>query len=94
MKKIVQQVGKRLIRQVGKYIIEMSSEEITEDNFFKHSVWVKIQGKDYNYIQACELSYHMAKVFRYSENEEEISQILKLYIGNLKFRISRVEEIL
>lgn len=85
---------KRVIRQIGKYIIEISSEEITEDNFFKHSVWIKIQGKDYNYIQASELSYYMAKIFRYSEKEEKISQILKLYIENLKFRISRVEEIL
>lgn len=82
------------LRKVGKYIIEMSSEEITRDNFFKHSVWIKTPEVDYNYIQASELSYYMAKVFRYSEKEEEIRQVLKLHIENLKFRLSKVEEIL
>lgn len=86
---------KRMIRNVGKYIIELSSsEDITEYNFFKYSVWISIQSKDYSYIQVSELSFHIAKIFRYSEKEEEIRQALELYIENLRFRISRIEEML
>lgn len=86
---------KRVLRKIGKYIIEISSSEITTDNFFKHSVWIKIQGESYySYIIAGELTWDMAKTFRYSEEEKEIHQALELYMENLKFKISKLEKLL
>lgn len=82
----------RIRREVGKYTIEVSSNEINKDNFFKYSVY--FISEDSIYIDGRELSLDMAKVFRYSNEEEKVRQALKMYIENLKFRIARTEQIL
>lgn len=82
----------RIRRKVGKYTIEVSSNEINGDNFFKYSVY--FISEDSVYIDGSELSLDMASTFRYSNNEEEVRQALKMYIENLKFRITRTEQIL
>lgn len=82
----------RIRRKVGKYTIEVSSNEINRDNFFKYSVY--FISEDSVYIDGSELSLDMASTFRYSNNEEEVRQALKMYIENLKFRITRTEQIL
>lgn len=79
-------------REVGKFIIRVTDNEITAENFFKHSV--AILEPNFVYIDKSNLDYYSAKTLRYSDNEEEIKQVIKTYISNLKFRISELEKLL
>lgn len=81
-------------RKVGKYTIEMTAEEITVDNFFKHSIDVKAEGTGFVHFPKEDVCLFMSQTLRYSENEKEIREVIKEYICVLKNRIGYMEELL
>lgn len=81
-----------MIRKVGKYTIKTTDEEVTTDNFFKYSV--TILEPDFISINRDDLCLWFAQVFRYSNKEQEITDVLKGHILNLKFRITELEKLI
>lgn len=65
-------------RIIGKYTIQCTNEEITLNNFFKHDIF--IESVFPITIHRGELYYHQAKIFRYSNDEKKITDVLNRII--------------
>ena len=63
-------------RRVGKYTIQCTKDDISVNNYFKHDFVVESE-TTFSIIHKNELFLHQAKVLRYCNKEEQITDILK-----------------
>ena len=63
-------------RRVGKYTIQCTKDDISVNNYFKYDFVVESE-TTFAIIHKQELFLHQAKVLRYCNKEEQITDILK-----------------
>ena len=83
-----------MIRKIGKYIITCTKEEIIAYNFFKHDVVIKTATKAFVLINKHELSYAYAKIFRYSNDENEITDTIEKIVQERIFQAQRLKRLI